>query len=127
MKSKQKFFVCKHCGNMVGVINDKGVSMICCGEKMSELVPNVIDASAEKHVPFVTVSKDTVNVKVGSVPHPMEDKHNITFVYIETEHGGQRKAIKPGEKPEVTFKLVDDKPIAAFAYCNLHGLWKTEL
>ena len=101
--------------------------MICCGEKMTELVANTAEASKEKHLPVVTASKDSLTVKVGSVPHPMEAEHNITFVYVETEHGGQRKALKPGEKPEVTFKFADDKPTAVYAYCNLHGLWKTEI
>ena len=125
--SKQKFFICKHCGNMVGLIKDAGVPMICCGEQMAELVPNTVEASAEKHLPSVTVSGDSISVQVGSVPHPMEEAHLITFVYVETERGGQRKCLKAGEAPNVEFCFANDKPIAVFAYCNLHGLWKTEL
>ena len=101
--------------------------MICCGEKLTELVPNTVEASAEKHLPLAEYSGNCVNVSVGSVLHPMEDKHNISFVYLETKNGGQRKAISVGNEPKVSFTLADDKPLAVYAYCNLHGLWKTEI
>ena len=127
MNSKQKFFRCAHCGNMIGLIDDNGVPLVCCGEKMAELVPNSTEASAEKHTPAVTVSGDVVSVQVGSVHHPMEDAHNIVFVYVETQRGGQRKRLNVGEAPSLTFTLTDDKPIAVFAYCNQHGLWKTDV
>ena len=127
MKGKQKFFICNHCKNLVGMINSKGVPLVCCGEKMAELVPNTVEASQEKHLPAVTVSGNSVNVLVGSVPHPMEDAHNISFVFVETERGGQRKGLKVGEEPKLSFSLSDDKPVAVYAYCNLHGLWKTEV
>ena len=127
MSSKQKFFICEHCGNMVGLIKDKGVPMVCCGDEMTELVPNTAEASTEKHLPAVTVSGDSISVQVGSVAHPMEEGHHITFVYVETERGGQRKCLKVGETPAVTFCFTDDKPVAVFAYCNLHGLWRTDL
>ena len=128
MCGNQKFFICKHCGNMIGLINDKGVPMICCGEKMSELVPNTVEASAEKHLPVVTeVMADSISVKVGSALHPMENEHHIAFVYVETERVGQRKCLKAGEEPKLKFCFANDKPIAVFAYCNLHGLWKTEI
>ena len=127
MKSSQRFFICKHCGNMVGAIVDKGAPLSCCGENMKELTPNTVEASAEKHIPAVKVSGGTVSVSVGSAAHPMEEAHSIQFVYVETERGGQRKELKVGEKPSVEFSLVDDKPIAVFAYCNLHGLWKADV
>jgi len=127
MSSTQKFFICKQCGNMVGLIKDQGVPMICCDEKMTELVPNTVEASVEKHLPVVTVSGDSISVHVGSASHPMEDKHHIVFVYIETERGGQRKCLKVGEEPALPFSFSGDKPIAAYAYCNIHGLWKTEI
>ncbi|MCL2082670.1 MAG: desulfoferrodoxin [Oscillospiraceae bacterium] len=127
MCGNQKFFICKHCGNLIGLIDNKGVPMVCCGEKMVELVPNTVEASAEKHLPVATVNGDRVTVQVGSVPHPMEEKHNIAFVYVETERGGQRKCLKVGEEPAQTFIVSEDKPVAAYAYCNLHGLWKTEI
>ena len=127
MSSNPKFFVCKRCGNLVGLINNSGVPMICCGEKLTELVSNTVEASTEKHLPAVTVSGSTVNVQIGSTPHPMEKEHHIVFVYLETENGGQRKSLKPGEEPKVSFALSGDKPVAVYAYCNLHGLWKTEI
>ena len=126
MSGNQKFFICKHCGNLIGLIDNKGVPMICCGENMAELVPNTIEASTEKHLPKVTVSGDCIEVQVGSTVHPMEDAHNITFVYVETEKGGQRKCLKPGSAPKVSFRFVEDKPVAVYAFCNIHGLWKTE-
>ena len=127
MCGNQKFYICKHCGNMIGLIVNKGAPLVCCGEKMTELVPNTVEASMEKHLPVATVSGDSVSVQVGSVFHPMEEAHNISFVYVETERGGQRKCLKAGEEPKVTFSFSDDKPVAAYAYCNLHGLWKTEI
>lgn len=123
----QKFFICKKCGNMVGLIDNHGVPLSCCGETMTELVANTVEASAEKHLPVVTVEGDKVSVAVGSVLHPMEEAHHIAFIYLETEKGGQRKALKPGQEPKAEFALVDDKLIAVYEYCNLHGLWKTEV
>ena len=128
MNSKHRFFICKRCGNIVGLIIAGGGELVCCGENMSELVPNTVEASAEKHLPAVTVTGSTVNVQVGSVPHPMTEEHRISFVYLETERGGQRKNLKAGEEPKLTFGLTDgDKLAAVYAYCNLHGLWKTEI
>lgn len=94
---------------------------------MTELVPNTEDAAQEKHVPVVTVDGQNIHVAVGSVEHPMIEKHFIQWIYLQTEHGGQRKALKPGDAPCADFTVTGDKPIAAFAYCNLHGLWKKEL
>jgi superoxide reductase len=127
MKSSQKFFICKHCGNMVGAIVSKGAPLSCCGENMKELVPNTVEASAEKHIPVVKAASGGISVVVGGVEHPMEEAHRIEFIYVETERGGQRKQLKPGEKPSVEFAITNDKPIAVFAYCNLHGLWKTDV
>ena len=127
MKSHHRFFICKHCGNMVGMIDDKGVPLVCCGESMTELIPNTVDAAQEKHLPAATVAEDKSTVQVGSVPHPMTEEHHIVFVYVETERGGQRKRLEVGEEPKLTFSFSDDKPIAVYAYCNIHGLWKTEI
>ncbi|HIW40110.1 MAG TPA: desulfoferrodoxin [Candidatus Eubacterium pullicola] len=123
----KKFLRCEHCGNMVGVLNDSGVPMICCGEPMKELVPNTTDAANEKHVPVVTVEGDVLKAVVGSVEHPMEEAHYIQFIFVETDKGGHRRALKPGEKPEAEFNLHGEKPVAVYEYCNLHGLWKKEL
>jgi len=127
MCGNHRFFVCNHCGNMVGLINDKGIPLMCCGENMTELVPNTVEASVEKHLPAVTLSGDSISVKMGSAPHPMTDEHYISFVYVETEHGGQRKCLMPGGNPEAVFSFADDKPTAVYAYCNIHGLWKTDI
>jgi len=127
MQSDLKFFICKHCGNLAELIDNKGIPMMCCGKKMTELFPNTVEASTEKHLPTVTVSGDSISVEVGSVPHPMEEAHHIAFVYVQTERGGQRKFLKASEEPHLTFCFADDQPLAVFAYCNLHGLWKTEI
>ena len=109
------------------MVNDAGVNPVCCGQKMTELVPNTVEASGEKHIPAVTVKDGVVTVNVGSVDHPMVDAHYIEWVFIKTENGGQRKYLNPGVVPNVTFHLGDDKAVAVYAYCNLHGLWITEL
>lgn len=127
MTSKQRFFRCAHCGNMVGLIDDNGVPLVCCGDEMEELIPNTTEASTEKHLPAVTVSGNSISVQIGSVPHPMEDAHHIAFVYVETECGGQRKLLKVNAAPSAAFSFTDDKPVAVYAYCNLHGLWKTDI
>jgi superoxide reductase len=127
MAGNQKFFICNHCGNMAGLIENKGVPMICCGEKMGELIPNTAEASTEKHLPDIINSGDSIDVQIGSAPHPMEEKHHIVFVYVETERGGQRKCLNPNDPANLSFSFMDDKPVAVYAYCNLHGLWKTEV
>ena len=122
-----KFYVCSRCGNLVGMINESGVPMMCCGQKMDELVPNTVEASGEKHIPAVKLGDGVGEVNVGSVDHPMAPEHYIEWVYVQTEKGGQRKALKPGDAPHVTFALGDDKAVAVYAYCNLHGQWKVDL
>ena len=123
----QKFYQCKRCGNLIGKIVDTGAPLVCCGEAMEELLPNTVDAAVEKHLPAVTLEQGILNVKVGSVDHPMEEAHHISFVYVQTKNGGQRKNLEVGSKPELNFGIVDDEVVAVFAYCNLHGLWKSEL
>lgn len=126
--TEQKFFRCKHCGNIVGMFHDSGVPIVCCGEPMELLNPNSVDAATEKHVPVVEVNGDTVTVKIGSVTHPMEEAHHIEFIYLQTEHGGQCKWLEVGAEPVATFKLAsDDRLVAALEYCNLHGLWKKDI
>jgi len=125
MGNKLKFFVCKHCGNIALLVNDSGAPLVCCGEQMAVMQPNTTEASVEKHLPVVSLSDDTISIKIGSAPHPMESEHHIAFVYVETKRGGQRKYLKVGEEPSVEFCLTDDKPVAVYAYCNKHGLWKT--
>ena len=123
----KKFLRCKHCGNMVGMLNESGVPIICCGEAMETLVPNTTDAANEKHVPAVTVEGDKLTAVVGSVEHPMAEEHYIQWICVETENGAQRRILKPGEKPEAEFCLNGAKPVAVYEYCNLHGLWKADV
>lgn len=121
-----KFFKCNHCGNVIVKVVDAGVPVVCCGEKMEELVPNTVDASGEKHLPVVTVlDNNSIKVEVGSVHHPMLPEHHISFVYVETENGGIQVNLK--DKPEAVVYLGEEKAVAVYEYCNLHGLWKTEL
>ena len=121
-----KFYVCKHCGNVLHKCVDSGVAVVCCGEKMEELVAGTVDASREKHIPVVTKLDDCkIKVEVGSVAHPMLPEHHIAFVYLETEHGGQRVDLT--DKPECEFCVCADKPVAVYEYCNLHGLWKADI
>ena len=123
---ENRFYVCAHCGNLVGMIHNAGVPLVCCGQKMQQLEPGTVEASVEKHLPVAVVEGSTVRVTVGSVAHPMTEEHSIQWVYLQTDRGGQRKCLAPGAAPEVSFALSDEKPIAVYAYCNLHGLWKTE-
>ena len=122
-----KFYVCPVCGQVVEKVTDKGIPVVCCGKPMEELKANTTDASQEKHVPVVTVDGNKVNVTVGSVAHPMEAEHYIEWIYVQTENGGLRKALNPGDAPEAEFCLGGDKAVAVYAYCNLHGLWKADV
>ena len=125
--NENRFYICEKCGNIVEMIHASGAPLVCCGQKMTKLEAGTVEASREKHIPVVEVKKDTVRVLVGSVLHPMTEEHSITWVYLETDKGSQRKSLAPDEAPEVTFALVDETPVAVYAYCNLHGLWKTEI
>ncbi len=124
---EQKFYICKHCGNIYAQVKDSGVKVMCCGEPMSEIIPGEKEASLEKHIPVFTVNENNVEVVVGSVEHPMQPEHYIEWVSLQTKEGNQRKALKPGDAPKVSFSLTDgDEVVAVYAYCNLHGLWKTK-
>ena len=120
-----KYYVCAHCGNIIEKVKDAGVPVMCCGQKMEELVPGTTDASVEKHVPVWTVEGNKVIVDVGSVEHPMIPEHYIEWVSLETKQGTQRKHLKPGQAPKVCFTLCEgDEVVAVYEHCNLHGLWR---
>lgn len=120
-----KFYVCDTCGKMIQMISDTGVPTVCCGSKMRELVPGAVDAAVEKHVPAVSVDGNSVMVTIGEVIHPMTEAHYIQWIAIETKAGSQMKELKPSQEPKAQFLLADDDElVAAYAYCNLHGLWK---
>ena len=104
---EQKFYICEHCGNIIAMVKNSGVPVMCCGQKMTEIIPGTTDASLEKHVPVYQV------------------EHYIEWVSLQTRQGNQRKALKPGEAPKVCFSICEgDEVEAVYAYCNLHSLWK---
>ena len=124
---EQKFLKCNHCGKIIAIVKESGVPVLCCGEKMNEIIAGSVDASTEKHLPEFKIDGNKVIVNVGNVEHPMTNEHLIEWVSIQTKQGNQRKALKAGSKPQVTFAICeDDELIAVYAYCNLHGLWKVE-
>lgn len=122
-----KFYICKHCGNIIEFAKASGVPVMCCGEKMTELVPGTSDGALEKHVPVVTIDGNKVLVNVGAVAHPMVEEHYIQWIVIETKKGCQKVNLSYTDEPKAEFILTeDDEFIAAYEYCNLHGLWKAE-
>lgn len=122
--SEIKFYRCNHCGNIIAMVHSSGVPVVCCGEPMQELKANTSDGVAEKHVPVISVNGNIVTVKVGSAPHPMTDAHYIQWICLETKQGRQRKSLSPSDEPVAKFALTEgDSVVAAYAYCNLHGLW----
>lgn len=121
-----KFFKCKKCGKIVEVVNSGCPVVVCCGDEMMELKANTSDGATEKHVPVIEKDGDKITVKVGSAIHPMEEDHYIQWITLETDKGIQRKNLNPGQKPEASFTLSDEKLLAAYEYCNKHGLWKAE-
>ena len=122
---EMKFYRCAHCGKIIAVVKESGVPVMCCGQKMQEIVPGTTDAAVEKHVPVYEVKDNVVTVTVGSVAHPMTEEHYIEWVSLQTKGGNQRKALKPGDAPQVRFAILDgDEVEAVYAYCNLHSLWK---
>lgn len=125
--SKRKFYRCEVCGNLFGVINDGGITPVCCNQDMVLLEANTTDAANEKHVPFLTRNGKELNVKVGSVAHPMLAEHYIQWIAVAQGDHTQRIALHPDEAPEANFILPDaDAPVVVYEYCNLHGLWMAE-
>lgn len=122
------FFICKECGVIIEEICGGKSDFKCDDIPLKLLDPATAEGAAEKHLPVVTVDGNKVTVNVGSISHPMSEEHSIEWIYLKTEKGSQRKVLKPNEKPIAEFLITDDdKPIAAYAYCNLHGFWKTNI
>ena len=120
-----KFYICKRCGNIVAMVRESGAPLSCCGEKMTELVPGTADAAVEKHVPVIEVQDGKAIVTVGEVAHPMAPEHYIQWIALCTDKGNQRKKLEPGDEPKACFALCEgEKVVSAYAYCNLHSLWK---
>ena len=123
MAEKLQIYVCRKCGNIVEVVHGGGGKLVCCGEPMALLEENSVDAAKEKHVPVVEETENGVKVKVGSVPHPMEEKHYIEWIEVIADGKANRQFLNPGDKPKAKF-CIGATGLAARAYCNLHGLWK---
>lgn len=122
---EMRFYRCARCGQIIAIVKKTGAPVMCCGQPMEEIVPGTTDAAQEKHVPVYEVKDGKVIVKVGAVEHPMTEEHYIEWVALATAYGNQRKALKPGMKPEVCFSICEgDEVEAVYAYCNLHSLWK---
>ncbi len=122
---EMKFYKCSVCGQIVAIVKETGVPVVCCGKPMQEIVPGSVDTSQEKHVPVYKVDDGCVMVTVGEVEHPMVPEHYIEWVAIQTKYGNQRKQLDPGDEPKACFALCPgDEVEAVYEYCSLHGLWK---
>lgn len=125
MTKRLEIYKCEVCGNLVEVIGEGAGEMVCCGQPMSRVTENTMDASKEKHVPVIVKVDDGYKVTIGSVIHPMEEKHYIQWIELLADGQVYRQFLKPGQTPEAFFKVTAEK-VSAREYCNLHGLWKAE-
>lgn len=123
MTARLQIYKCDICGNIVTVLHEGADALVCCGEPMKLFEENTTDAAKEKHVPVIEKVEGGFNVKVGSAPHPMEEKHYIEWIEVTAGDKTCRMFLKPGAKPEAVFKIDADK-VTAREYCNVHGLWK---
>ena len=121
----RKFYLCKKCGNVVSVLVNGGGKLVCCDEPMEELTANTVDAALEKHVPNCEVRDHKIVVKVGEVMHPMDEDHYINFVALAYDDTIEIHNFKPGDEPIWVFNYVENSTV--YAYCNKHGLWKSEI
>ena len=122
-----KFYLCEKCGNLAAMVNASGVNMVCCGQKMTELIAGTVDASREKHIPVVEIKDGILTATVGSVEHPMTPEHSIQWICLETDKGFRIAHLTPSDHPTAAFTLGNEKPISVYEYCNLHGLWKADV
>jgi superoxide reductase len=125
MPNLLEIYKCELCGNIVEVVHGGGAALVCCGQDMKLMTENTVDAAKEKHVPVIEAVAGGITVKVGSVPHPMEEKHYIEWVEIVADGTAYRQFLKPGQSPEAFFP-VSPKTVTAREYCNLHGLWSAK-
>lgn len=122
-----KFYRCAICGKILAMVKETAVPTICCGQPMTELIPGTTDGATEKHIPIVSRNGNLVEVKIGSVEHPMTQEHYIQWICLQTKQGNQRKMLKSTDKPEAKFMIFEDDEVeAVYEYCNIHGLWKNE-
>lgn len=125
MAKQLEIYKCSVCGNIVEILHAGPGELVCCGQPMALLTENTVDAAKEKHVPVIEKAADSITVKVGSVAHPMEEKHYIEWVELIADGKVYRQFLKPGDKPEATFPITADK-VSAREYCNLHGHWAAQ-
>lgn len=123
MTNLNEIYKCALCGNIVEVVHASAGQLVCCGQPMKLLKENTAEASKEKHIPLIVKSENEVLVKIGSIEHPMEEKHYIEWIELQTTDNVYRKYLKPGDEPEAVFKT-NEEIICAREYCNIHGLWK---
>lgn len=124
---KMRFYQCKVCGKLIVVLSQEDIPTECCGEAMTEVVPNKTDGAVEKHVPEYEIDGNKVYVRVGVLPHPMTDAHSINWVCLRTKQGFQFKELKPDDAPVVTFAISKkDRVEQVYSFCNIHGLWTSE-
>lgn len=122
-----KFYYCRHCGKIIAMVKDSGLPTICCGEDMMELIPGTTDGASEKHVPVIKITGNTVSVTVGSKLHPSTTEHYIEWILLQTDKGLQQKWLKAGNAPNVDFAIMTGEKVeAAYEYCNIHKLWKSD-
>ncbi|MEM7826854.1 MAG: desulfoferrodoxin [Candidatus Aenigmatarchaeota archaeon] len=124
MTEQKQVYKCNICGNIVEVLHAGIGQLVCCGQLMELLKEKTEDIGKEKHVPVIEKTKKGIKIKVGSLPHPMEEKHYIEWIQIIADEIAYRKFLKPGDKPEAEFEI-KAKKIEAREYCNLHGLWRS--
>lgn len=124
MTERLRIYKCEICGNLVEVIHAGAGELVCCGHSMKHYEENTVDASKEKHVPVIEKVEGGFKVKVGSVPHPMEEKHYIEWIEVIADGKAYRQFLKPGDAPEAVF-MINAATVTAREYCNLHGLWKS--
>ena len=124
MTKRLQVYKCEKCGNIVEILHEGVGQLVCCNEPMKLMEENTVDAAKEKHVPVIEKTAGGILVRVGSVPHPMEEKHYIELIELHAQGQILRQYLEPGSTPEVLFKVTVDNPVAR-AYCNLHGLWKS--
>jgi len=123
MAKKLEVYKCMTCGNIVEVLHGGGGELVCCGEAMKNLVPKTAEEGKEKHVPVIEKIAAGFKVKVGSIPHPMEEKHYIEWIEILADGKAYRQFLSAGDAPEAIFNL-EANSVGAREYCNVHGLWK---
>lgn len=123
MTKKLQIYKCEVCGNIVEMLHEGVGELVCCNQPMKLYEENTVDASREKHVPAVEKIEGGFKVKIGSIPHPMEEKHYIEWIEVIADGKAYRQFLKPGDAPEATFMIAASEIIAR-EYCNLHGVWK---